>query len=467
LKRLAAIFAALFLSAPAAQAETMLVFDGSNSMWGELNGVPKIEIARDSINTFLDEWDPAEPLGLVAYGHREARSCTDIEVLAAPGATFGQIRRAVGGIFPQGRTPLTGAIISASRTLIQSDAKEPTIILLTDGVETCNQDPCEVARILKQNRVDFIAHVIGFQMSVRDQRSIACLAEETGGAFLTADDTNSLKLALVQVAQLVAAEERRDASLLSVSKTLAAQDPVSNVPLDDLLAAQEVESPVKLVSATVEPRPNSDGVDRDDPRRIITERVRETIAQSLNAETKAPEDTIPGTTVLAFGSARVSFGVSLAEGSPPEFAFAQPRWTIYGRTGRARGKQLVSSMANQPIFDLPIGDYVAVLEADNVMYNYGFSVKTTLPARHVIALNLGQLSLSIENDAIVDVYSFRFERGPSHPSVDMQIRGPWDQTFLLPRGTYIVQGRTGDRRLTVGPLSLEAGESVRASLTIE
>lgn len=461
LERLAAICGALLL-AFTAQADTMLVFDGSNSMWEEINGAHKIDIAKDSIDVLLDEWPPSEPLGLVAYGHREARSCTDIEVLAAPGSTFGQIKRAVNSLAPQGRTPLTGALISASRTLINGDGDDPTLIVLTDGVETCNQDPCEVARILKQNRTDFVAHVIGFELSVPDQNMVACIAERTGGALLLADDQPSLELALVQLAQLIGNDDRRNASLANVLSSLTeAPEPAE---LESLLAAQMLseDSQAAPVPSAETLTNTPDGIDRNDPSRILNEKVREVVAQSQNSN----EADFPGTTVLAFGSAKVSFGVSLADGLPAEALFERPTWSIYERKGGARGKRLLRSMANFPVFELPIGDYLAVLEADNVMYNYSFRVKTTLPTEHTIALNLGRIELTVENPGLVDVYSFRFDRGPENPSVDMEVRGPWSETFLLPPGTYIVQGRQEGRRQTVGPLVLRAGGTIQADIDI-
>ena len=208
-----------------------------------------------------------------------------------------------------------------------------------------------------------------------------------------------------------------------------------------------------------------DGIDRNDPSRVLNEKVREVVAQSQNS-TGSRDTDIPGTTVLAFGSAKVSFGVSLAEGLPAEALFERPIWSIYERKSGVRGNRLLRSMANFPVFELPIGEYLAVLEADNVMYNYGFRVKTTIPVQHTIALNLGRIELSVENPGLVDVYSFRFERGPENPSVDMEVRGPWNETFLLPPGTYIVQGRQEGRRQTVGPLVLEAGATIRAGLDI-
>lgn len=71
-------------SAPSA-ASTILVYDVSNSMWGQIDGVAKIEIARDVIAELLDDWDPSVNLGLVAYGHRRAGDCGDIEQLIPVG----------------------------------------------------------------------------------------------------------------------------------------------------------------------------------------------------------------------------------------------------------------------------------------------------------------------------------------------------------------------------------------------
>lgn len=149
----------------------------------ELDNVSKIEIAKEAVNVLLEDWTPSEPLGVVAYGHRQTRSCNDIEVVAQPGSTFGKIRRAVRDVFPKGRTPLTDALLAASRTLFTNQAKNPTLILLTDGVDTCQKDPCEVAARLKGYRADFRVHVVGFSMKDSAKDSIKCLSDQTGGQF--------------------------------------------------------------------------------------------------------------------------------------------------------------------------------------------------------------------------------------------------------------------------------------------
>ena len=52
------------------RASTILVFDVSNSMWGQIDGRSKIEIAREVIGDMLANWDPGVDLSLVAYGER-------------------------------------------------------------------------------------------------------------------------------------------------------------------------------------------------------------------------------------------------------------------------------------------------------------------------------------------------------------------------------------------------------------
>lgn len=455
LQRFAALFCALFLSATV-QAETMLVFDGSNSMWGEIDRVAKIEIAKDAVNTLLDDWNPAEPLGLLAYGHRDARSCQDIEVLAQPGSTFGEIRRAVQNVMPQGRTPLTDSLLAASRALKIDDAENPTVIVLTDGTENCQRDPCEVAAILKEYRADFRVHVIGFNVEPVAKDNLTCLSDQTGGAFFAADTKQELMQSMQEVAVLVAQDVRQ------VPKEPKAQP---SRRLRNFLDDRARETTLEPELSPAKPSKNADDVRPSDPGRILTERVRETIAQSMNDQPNGnPKN--PNATVFAFGGSQVAFTISLAEGMDPTFGFKDPTWTIYERRGQARGRQWIISKAQRPTFDLPVGDYFVVLSAENVRYNYAFSVTDTLPKRHVITLNLGALNIAVENDDVLDIYAFRFERGPENPSLDLQVRGPWSQTLLLPPGTYIVQGRMKDRRSTVGPLIIAPGQTTQARILV-
>ncbi len=182
------------------QSNTILVMDGSGSMWGQIDGVAKIGIAQQVVSGLLKDFPADQGLGLTVYGHRERGNCTDIETLVAPApGTAAAIEQAVNGIKPLGKTPMTDAVIAAAEALRYTE-DAATVILVSDGVETCNPDPCAAARLLEEAGIDFTAHVIGFD--VEDPQALAqmqCLADETGGQFLTAANADELNLAMTTV----------------------------------------------------------------------------------------------------------------------------------------------------------------------------------------------------------------------------------------------------------------------------
>ena len=189
-----------------AQENVMIVFDGSNSMWGQIEGVSKIEIARDTIGALVDGWTEDRQVGLMAYGHRRVGDCTDIETLVEPqsGATADDIIEQVQAISPRGKTPLTDAVEEAAQSLSYK-VTPATIVLISDGLESCERDPCALAQTLEESGVNFTAHVVGFGIgSDQDVGSLSCIAEETGGVFIEASNAEELQTALSSVSQAVA-----------------------------------------------------------------------------------------------------------------------------------------------------------------------------------------------------------------------------------------------------------------------
>ncbi|MEL6436751.1 MAG: VWA domain-containing protein [Pseudomonadota bacterium] len=176
----------------------MIVMDASGSMWGQIDGKTKIEIARETLADVLTSVPVELELGLIAYGHREKGQCGDIEEIVAP-ATGNRdaITDAVNGFNPKGKTPLTDAVRQAAQSLQYTEDKA-TVILVTDGIETCEADPCAVASELEASGVDFTAHVVGFGISEEEGQQVACLAENTGGDFILASDASELGDALTE-----------------------------------------------------------------------------------------------------------------------------------------------------------------------------------------------------------------------------------------------------------------------------
>jgi Ca-activated chloride channel family protein len=184
-------------AAPASSAErAMIVLDASGSMWGQIDGEAKITIARRVLGEVLGTLPQDIELGLMAYGHREKGQCSDIEILVPPGhGSVGAIAAAAEGLRPLGKTPLTESVRRAAEELKYTENKA-TVVLVTDGIETCQADPCALGRELERLGVGFTAHVVGFGLSAEEGRQVACLAEETGGLYLPAADAGGLGAAL-------------------------------------------------------------------------------------------------------------------------------------------------------------------------------------------------------------------------------------------------------------------------------
>jgi Ca-activated chloride channel family protein len=188
--------AAMFAGAARADENAMLVLDASGSMWGQVGGEAKIVIAKRVLGKVLADLPADRHIGLIAYGHRREGDCADIEEIAPVGADRAAISAAVEKINPKGKTPMADSVKLAAEKLRYTDEKA-TVILISDGVETCEPDPCGVAAALERAGVDLTVHVVGFDVAEENaQAQLRCIAENTGGEFVPAANADELGAAL-------------------------------------------------------------------------------------------------------------------------------------------------------------------------------------------------------------------------------------------------------------------------------
>jgi Ca-activated chloride channel family protein len=182
-----------------AEKQTMIVFDASGSMWGQIDGQAKISMARDAMSQISQQFTAEDQIGLMVYGHRQKGDCQDIELVVPIGNNnAADIISQVNTIKPKGKTPISRALQLATDALkISENAAE--VVLITDGLETCDMNPCEVAAEAESLGIDFTAHVIGFDLTSDEAKQVACVADITGGQYLPASDAASLNAALNQV----------------------------------------------------------------------------------------------------------------------------------------------------------------------------------------------------------------------------------------------------------------------------
>ncbi len=171
----------------------VLVFDASGSMWGDVGGEAKIVAARRVVGELGERLADGTPLSLVAYGHRRDGDCGDIETLL-PTARLDRaaLGRALQALSPKGKTPITAALTQAFREAPAGS----TVVLVTDGLETCGGDPCAAVREARAKGGELVLHVVGFDVALQDVSSLECAAQAGGGLYLPAADAGELAAAL-------------------------------------------------------------------------------------------------------------------------------------------------------------------------------------------------------------------------------------------------------------------------------
>lgn len=173
----------------------MFILDASGSMWGRVEGRTKIDIAKEVMTDLIKSLPTGTKVGLVAYGHRRKGDCQDVEELVPLGPlNKGQLLSHIKSLSPKGKTPLILSVrLTAER--LKGLEEETTIILVSDGQETCEGDPCALVKELKASGIKFVMHVIGFDVTDLERKQLQCLADAGGGTYYSAQTAREFKLA--------------------------------------------------------------------------------------------------------------------------------------------------------------------------------------------------------------------------------------------------------------------------------
>ncbi|MCB2186652.1 MAG: VWA domain-containing protein [Deltaproteobacteria bacterium] len=184
-----------------------IILDASGSMAGRIGKESKLAVAKKVLRQLVKDLEGRGDLalGIRVYGHqspKEKADCQDSKLelpFAAPDA--GRTQKLLAGLQPRGYTPLAYSLLQAKDDFAAQPAGPRTIVLITDGLETCQGDPCQVAKELAAAGLKVTLHVVGFQVAKGELAQLACLAAPSGGLVLGADDAGSLAQALEQVVQ--------------------------------------------------------------------------------------------------------------------------------------------------------------------------------------------------------------------------------------------------------------------------
>ena len=195
----------------AAPPSTMLIFDGSGSMWAKLDGAKQTKLvdAREAVKASLAKQSPQSThFGLVSYGHRRPSDCTDVQIIAAPDATpapafVERITGPLDKLNPKGKGPLTAALKEAAKMLGKANVPR-SIVLIHDDLDNCQQDACAALSELQQSAPGVIVHVVGLGLKPDEAGRYQCLTKPTGGLLVNAQDAAQIAAGIADVIQLAA-----------------------------------------------------------------------------------------------------------------------------------------------------------------------------------------------------------------------------------------------------------------------
>ena len=180
------------------QSDSPIIFivDGSGSMWGKVQNEFKIVVARTVMKDLVGNIPTERPLGLVVYGHRKKGDCSDVEYKVKPAPNSqSKITQTLEDINPTGKTPLA---VSAKMVIddLKANNAKATIILVTDGIETCEGDLCELVADAQKNGIEFKMHIVGFDLEPEAREALECAANAGQGQYFDATNSEELGEAL-------------------------------------------------------------------------------------------------------------------------------------------------------------------------------------------------------------------------------------------------------------------------------
>jgi hypothetical protein len=186
------------LSLPKAHAgqDVMILLDSSYSMREPIEGgMTKMQVAKKVILEVIQKAPQDTRIGLRIYGNDSNgfTACRATKLMVPMGYnTQGAIANALLSVKPTGATPISYAIRTSLRddfigATINAPAQAKQIVLVSDGMETCSVDPCDMAVQLVRTGIDVKINVVGFGLQEYDaEKQLKCVALSTFGKYYDA-----------------------------------------------------------------------------------------------------------------------------------------------------------------------------------------------------------------------------------------------------------------------------------------
>lgn len=192
----------------------VLVLDASGSMNAKLpEGASRIDAAKGAVSSLVGGLSDDTRLALRVYGHgspRQDKNCKDTELVVgfdSVAKNKAAVLAKKDGIRAQGYTPINLSLQLAAGDLSSEEAAEHVVLLVSDGKETCEGDPCATAKALAEADAKLVVHTVGFGVDTATRQQLQCIANVARGRYFDATGAGELAGALNKAAQTKAAEQ--------------------------------------------------------------------------------------------------------------------------------------------------------------------------------------------------------------------------------------------------------------------
>ena len=173
----------------------LFILDASNSMNSSWGSQTRIQSAREVLNQELEALRnvPNTEIALRIYGHQTPfnnleQDCNDTKLEVPFGINnLEQIKLKIKIVEAKGATPIARSLEAAAGDFPDTLARN-IIILITDGLESCDNDPCIIAKKLKTKGVKVTPFVIGLGMDMSYLDKFSCI-----GTYSDAEDKESFR----------------------------------------------------------------------------------------------------------------------------------------------------------------------------------------------------------------------------------------------------------------------------------
>jgi von Willebrand factor type A domain-containing protein len=232
-----------------------IVLDVSGSMNTKLGEGTRwstaMQVLQDVVATLPEDLN----VGLRVYGHRysakSGQTCQDTELLVPIGKLDrDRLVKATSQLKPRGETPLVYSVLKTVGDL--KAAGGGSVILITDGEESCKGSPQSAARQIKASGVKVTLNIVGFTLTGKQvETELGSFAASTGGQYYGAQDgqqlSRAIRLAALQHLPYDVLDKSGKVVVAGESSELARELPAGEYRVRIEALGQKLEEPVTVV----------------------------------------------------------------------------------------------------------------------------------------------------------------------------------------------------------------------------